>query len=202
MGAVKHVGIIADEFEADEKSYKIIDSIIETQLKQKIPIVTIALSNIENVNEYFDQLSQNKLIHENKIKISVLGRWFDESEQVVDSIKKLMDETKDYDGYFLNFCINYDGREEILAAMKLIARKVKADKLDVDMINYPDIKENLYTSYFLPPNVIVKTGKSRKLSGFLLWDCINAYIYFTRKPWKDFSSSELEKIAKIYEKSD
>jgi tritrans,polycis-undecaprenyl-diphosphate synthase [geranylgeranyl-diphosphate specific] len=201
VAKARHVGVIAEEFESSEKAFDILYSLIESQIKHNVPILTIALGKIDNMNVYFDELSEDPLIHENKVKISILGKWFDESETNVEAIKKIMEETRDYDSYFLNFCINYDGREEILTAMKLIARKVQAGKLDVDMINYSDIKESLYTSYFLPPDIIMKTGKTRKLSGFLLWDCINAYIYFTRKPWKDFSKGEFEKIIRIYEKN-
>ena len=69
MGAAKHIGIIADEFELVEKSFKVIDALIESQVKKNIPIITIALGEIQEINKYFDTLASNPTIHENKIKI-------------------------------------------------------------------------------------------------------------------------------------
>jgi len=62
------------------------------------------------------------------------------------------------------------------------------------MISKKDIKENLYSSYFIPPDYMVINSGKRSLDGFLLWDCANAKIYFSDKLWPDFSRDELEKV--------
>src|SRR5690606_40296287 len=57
--------------------------------------------------------------------------------------------SKDYDKHFLNFCIQYDGQEDIAEASKMIARKILTGKLTVDDITPQTIKENVYSSYFI-----------------------------------------------------
>jgi undecaprenyl diphosphate synthase len=196
----KHVGIIIStnkEKQIDEKSFENINEIIKSQIKNKIPMLTIyvpkQLCN-EKLSQFLESPELQWAVKGNQIKISILGKWYDMPVQILESIKKSITETKDYDKYFLNLCINYDGQQEIVDACKIIAMKIKNGKLDPEAITKEDIKENLYTSYFLPPDMIIKTGKQKKTKGFMLWDSTNSEIYFTEEDWEKFSAKEFEKI--------
>jgi undecaprenyl diphosphate synthase len=112
---------------------------------------------------------------------------------MIESIKKIIDSTKDYDNYFVNFCINYDGQEEIVDACKMVARRVKLGKIEVDSITKETIKDDLYSSYFLPPDFIFVTGKKRSVSGFLLWDSVNSEIVFTNRLFPELTVKDIEK---------
>jgi len=189
-----------------------IKDFIDIQSRYNIPIFTVyILSSSEKNNEnfgaiidalssFFNDLSTEKKIHHNKIKISVLGKWYNMPGKVVDAIKKISDETKEYDKYFLNFCINYDGQEEIADACRLLGKKIKAEKMDPEAITKEMIKENLYSSYFMPPELLIVMDGAKHLSGFLLWDSINAKIYFSDKNWSDFSSNDLVKALAQFHK--
>ena len=111
----------------------------------------------------------------------------------LEAVKKTLDETKDYDSFFVNFCLNYDGQEEIVDSCKLIIKQILANKLSESAINREIIKENLYTSYFIPPDLIIKSGEQKETS-FLLWDSVGASIYFTRRAFPEFSLEELNRI--------
>ncbi len=187
--------------EAYRQSLINIKETIKSQIKLNIPITTFYLlstdiKDFEPLSElvdflvmFFNELPKMKLIKNNKIKISVLGKWYDLPGRVVEPIKKSLDETKEYDNYFVNFCINYDGQEEIVDACKLLARQVKAEKIDIDAIDKSSIKENIYASYSPPPNIIIKNGK-KKTPNFLLWDSVNSFIYFSEKLWPDFKKKK------------
>lgn len=206
----KHVAITMDgvmqwaerEKKSLEEAYRIsfqrMIELFRLQVKHNIPITTVYLmpqSTLEGENfttfvdlleEAFTSISELDFIHKHKIKISVIGKWYDLPGRIVESVRTLINETKDYDYYFFNLCINYSGQEEIVDACKLIARKIKADKIDPESINKETIKENLYTSYFLPPELIIKTGIKNELNGFLLWDSAQSKIYFSHVLWPDF----------------
>jgi undecaprenyl diphosphate synthase len=200
-----------------EKVYKrsnvIILSTIATSVKLHTPITTFYLLStktnelehfsevVDSLTEFFNELSNKELIHKNKIKISVLGKWYDLPGKFVDSIKNLMEKTKEYDSYFVNFCINYDGQEEIVDGVRLMSRQIKAGKLDPELINKEMIKENIYSSYFLPPDLIIING-SKKTSDLLLWDSTNAKVYFTNKLWPDFDRIELMDAIREYQKGE
>lgn len=196
--------------EAYKKSNLLINEAIETQIKNNIPILTIYLMRsdikedesfsiiIDSMIALFKEISGSEIISKNMVKISVLGKWYDFPGRAVDIIKEAIDKTKEYDNFFVNFCINYDGQEEIVDACKLIARQIKADKIDVDSINKETIKENIYSSYFLPPDLIIKNGKKNLMPGLLLWDSVNSKIFFTGKLWPDFGKSDFAKALEIY----
>ena len=132
------------------------------------------------------------------MRVFIIGRWYDIDSELADTLKLLMEKTKEYDKFFLNFCINYDGQEELLGSIRLIVRKILADKLKEEDLTSQVIKENLYTSYFPPPELIIEPGQ--KYSGILLWDAKGALIYFTREPWMLFSKKEYDKAISFFNK--
>jgi undecaprenyl diphosphate synthase len=146
-------------------------------------------------------LTEDKFIHDNKIKIGIIGKWYDLPNNVVEPIKKIIDITKEYEEFYLNFCLNYNGQEEIVDACKLIARKVEAEKIEVDSISKEMIKENLYSSYFIPPEIIIVNGTKKKKTDLLLWDSANSLIFFTKTLWPDFDKSSLMDAINDYQKS-
>ena len=95
--------------------------------------------------------------------------------------------------FFLNFCLNYDGQEELVDALKLINRQVLAGKLSPENITGDTIKENLYTSYFISPDLMIKNSESR-MDTFFLWDCVGAKRHFTGQDFPEFSKSDFEKV--------
>jgi undecaprenyl diphosphate synthase len=220
----KHIAVIMDgSFEFAEKNKIPIEEICKKDLinvknitkiciKLNIPIITFYLPTdkikdsqyfptmMDSIEEFFEQLSEWDVIHQNQIKISVLGKWYDLPWRVVDSIKAAIDVTKDYDKFFLNLCINYDGQEEIVDACKLIARQITSGKIDPESINKELIKENIYSSYFLPPDLIIKTGRESKLKGLLLWDSVYSRIHFAEKPWPQFFKSDFLKAIEEYQR--
>ena len=115
------------------------------------------------------------------------------------TIKQAINETKNHDRFFLNLCVNYNGQSEIVDACKLIVRKALSGSIEINEINKESIKDNLYSSYFLQPDIIIKTGKKQTWSNLLLWDSPEAYYYHADKPFNDLKISDIEKaVEKFY----
>lgn len=198
--------------EGYEKRLEKVEELLKFQIKNDIPIMTYFLLSanikesetynycVDSLVDFFNRLLENKAISDNKIKISILGKWYNLPGRLVDPIKKLIDETRDYDNYFLNFCINYDGQEEIVDACKLISRRAQLGRIDSEAISKDMIKEDLYSSYFLPPSLIIVSGKHKTLRGFLLWDSRRSTIYFSDTLWQDFDEKEFKKAITYWKK--
>jgi undecaprenyl diphosphate synthase len=180
---------------------------IEATTKFEIPVLTLLLcpsrrkdpAEQDSFIQLFKSPRLKDLLHKNQVKLSVLGKWYDLPGHLVQEIKDLIDSTKDFDRFFVNFCINYNGQDEIVDACKLISRKIKAQKLEISSINRETIKDNLYSSYFLPPDMIIKTGKRRSWSDLLLWDSPNARYFFTNKYFLDLSPQDLWDILREFQ---
>lgn len=196
--------------EVYKKSVEIILKLINEQVSLNIPIISFFLLStdlksqeqfsilIDNLTKFFNDLNENEIIIKNKIKVSILGKWYDLPGRLVDSIKKIIDKTKDYDTYFVNFCLNYDGQEELLDAIKLLARQIKADKVDADSITKEMIKENLASSYFIPPDLIIVNGEKKETTGIFLWDSSHAQIFITNKLFPEFSTNDFNNAIKDF----
>ena len=181
---------------------------MRAEVELNIPILTVFLFStkqdlskvgiiVDTLTEFFEELAKDEDVIKNQVKISVLGKWYNLPSRLVEAIKGVIDETKEFDKFFLNFCIHYDGQEEIVDAVRLITKRILAEKLDPDAIDAETIKEDLYTSYFLAPDLMIINGDKR-LDGFLLWDSSNAVIYFTGKHWPDFDVRDLKKAIELF----
>lgn len=188
--------------QAVSKHIELLDELVDLQLKYENRVLSINLSEhegmLEDLKAFFKHLINDERIHKNQVRVFIIGHWYELDSELVDIFKQLMEKTKDYDKFFLNFCINYDGQEEVLGAIRLIVRKILAEKLKEEDLTNAIIKENLYTSYFPPPELIIDPGL--KYSGMLLWDSKGALIYFTNQPWLCFDKKEYDKAVDFYNK--
>ena len=190
---IQHLAISIDQIKDPDRFVEKIKNLAEKCIDKQIPVLTLNLPEVDfdALNRIVALISSWEKIHSEKMKINVFGKWYDLAWRVVEEIKNLINETKDYDGFFLNFCIMYDGQEEIVDACKLLAKQSQIEKISPYQINKMDIKENLYTSAFMPPAKILVTGDKKKLNGFLLWDSKKANIIFLDKEFDDIDIEEL-----------
>ena len=94
----------------------------------------------------------------------------------------------------LNLALNYGSKEEILNACKrLIGQKIK-------LINIKNFEKKLYTNEMPDPDILIRTGGTKRLSNFLLWQLAYAEIFFIDKLWPDFNESDFNKIILKYNK--
>ena len=216
MAMPRHVAISLDDIfdwcrrnnteisDGCNRYFDLLTRLLEQQVKSKIPIFTIyLLPDSEPSDDYlvfsdcmadfFYELANKPFISGHKIKVSIFGKWYKLPGKAVESLKKIIEDTRDYDNFFVNFCVNYDGQEEIADACRLIAKQVELGKIDAEMIIKDTIKENIYSSYFLAPDLILIYGE-RKLNGLLLWDSVKSSIVFADKSFMEFEESDIKNL--------
>ena len=84
--------------------------------------------------------------------------------------------------------MNYGSKEEIIKACKKLA-KGKQKKIDVN-----SFEKKLYTRNIPDPEILIRTGGTKRLSNFLLWQLAYTEIFFVNKLWPDFNSNDFNKI--------
>ncbi len=188
-----------------ELALKKVSELVSIQIKLNVPILTLMFENkvdvdLKFIDSLITHLQNDESIRTNKIKVMVIGNWFDLPIATTENIKKLMEGTKDYDNFFLNLLVNYNGREEVITAIRLLTLKAVNKQIDVEKIDAEMIKESLYTSYFVPPEILIECAY--KYSGMLLWDLPGTIIYLTgSKHWIDLDKKEFEEALGSYKKS-
>lgn len=135
----------------------------------------------------------NRLEKEN-IRLKMIGRIKDLPEDLQEAILDGEKRTKDCTGGDLNVALSYGGRAEIVDAVQKLLNSGKK----IDEITEESISENLYTSGQPEPDLIIRTGGTKRLSNFLMWQSAYSEVYFSDTLWPDFNEAELDKALEFY----
>lgn len=150
------------------------------------------------LQSYLDDYS--KRADTENIRVKILGDITALSEGMQKSIIKCMERTKNNTGVTFNIALNYGGRDEIIRAVKEIAKKVKEGKIDVDDIKEDFMSEHLYTKNEPDPDLVIRTSGELRLSNFLPWQSVYSELLFIQKNWPDFEEEDLDKAIIEYQK--
>jgi undecaprenyl diphosphate synthase len=134
------------------------------------------------------------------IKLRVIGERENIPADIQNKINKLVEKTKNNTGLVLNIAFNYGGRNEIVHASKVIAEKVKSGEIEIEDITTELISDNLYTAGQADPDLLIRTSKELRTSGFLPWQITYSEFYFVEKFWPEFLEDDLIEAIKIYQK--
>ncbi|MFP4116979.1 MAG: polyprenyl diphosphate synthase [Candidatus Aenigmatarchaeota archaeon] len=221
----EHVAIIMDgnrrwakqrscsPWEGHKKGEEVVEEVLEKALGMNIKHTTFWTLSLDNVEkrseeeveylmdlfvENFKRIKEEERIHENEVKINVLGRWKQIlPERVTEAIEEAVEATKDYSNYYLNLLIAYSGKDEMLRAI----RRITEDSPDKGDITSELIKKNLFTSELPPVDLMIRTGgEPHNSTGFMMWDTANSQYYFSEKLWPEFSSEDFEEAVEDYRK--
>jgi undecaprenyl diphosphate synthase len=107
-------------------------------------------------------------------------------EVLVDAINKTTNNT----GLVLNLALNYSGRNEIIEAVKNIARDVAVGRIKPDSIDDGLFATYLQTNGLPDPDLLIRTSGEMRISNFLLWQTSYTELYVTDVLWPDFSEDD------------
>ncbi len=144
----------------------------------------------------FKELAEDPRVHDRKIRIRAIGQIELLPEDVRHEIAVTESATKDYDGFTLNICVAYGGKEEIFEAVKKIMRLVKQKMIDVADLTLEKFESQLFLKS--EPDLIIRTGGECRTSNFLPWQSGYSEWFFVDKLLPDFEREDLEKIIDEY----
>ena len=121
-----------------------------------------------------------------KVKINFLGRIYLFPDFLQKKMKELSKLTENNKPYTVNFMMAYGGRAEIVDAVNEILRR------GLKSINEKELENFLYTKGIVDPDLIIRTGGEKRLSGFLSWQSSYSELIFIDKLWPDFEEKDLE----------
>jgi undecaprenyl diphosphate synthase len=134
----------------------------------------------------------------NNMKVRVIGDISRLPGDMIKSIRELEEVSKDNTGLNFQVAINYGGRDELLRAVRALARDVKTNKTEIDDIDEKIFEQYLDTKDIPEPDLLIRTSGEQRLSNFLLWQMAYTEFYFTDVLWPDFSKEELLKAVEYY----
>lgn len=179
-----------------------VERIIKQSIKNKIKFLTLFAFSTENwkrpkkeINYLFNLLENfliNKIddLHKQNIKLKIIGsKNFSKKLNLLLNLaeKKTSKNTK----IQINLALNYGSKLELIDAIK----KLQKNK---DKIDEKNIEKFLYTKNIPDPDLMIRTGNTKRLSNFLLWQLAYSEIFFEKKMWPDFNDQDYLKIIKEY----
>ena len=179
-----------------------VEKIIKKSIEKKIKYLTLFAFSSENwkrpefeINYLFKLLENfldKKLPNLNKqnIKLKIIGRK-SFSSNLNRSLKNAEKLTSQNNKLQINLALNYGSKNEIIDGIKSLIKNKKK-------ITQKNISESLYTKNIPDPDILIRTGETKRLSNFLLWQLAYTEIFFEKKLWPDFNESDYDKIIKKY----
>ena len=216
MNPLNHVAIIMDgngrwglkhknsRNEGHKAGLKTVEKILKETINQKIKYLTLFAFSTENWNRpkkevsYLFNLLENYLskrineLNKKNIKLNIIGtKNFSKklNKILISSEKKTLKNTK----LQINLALNYGSKFEILNALKIMNK-------NNDEINEKNFKKYLQTKNTPDPDLLIRTGNTKRLSNFLLWQLAYTEIFFEKKLWPDFNEKDYVRIIKKFKK--
>lgn len=210
-----HLGIILDGnrrwaeerglpvFEGHKNGLEKVKKLIKWCLDKDIKILTLFVFSTENWKRdrgeinYLMGLAKEaisgdlKKFQKEGIKIKVIGQRERMPKFLQRAIVRAEKITENNKEMVINFAMSYGGRAEIIEAIKKIIKK----KIPPEKITEETIKENLWTS---DVDLVIRTGKEKRISNFLIWQAAYSEFYFCEKYWPDFTEKDLDKVLLDY----
>ncbi len=214
MNPLNHVAIIMDGNGRWGLKYKnsrnaghkaglnTVEKIIKETVKNKIKFLTLYAFSTENWKrpkkeiKYLFNLLENFLnsrieeLHKKNIKLKIIGvknfspklnKLLNFSEKKTFKNKKLQ----------INLALNYGSKFELINAFK----KLKKNK---EKISENNLTKYLQTRNIPDPDLLIRTGNTKRLSNFLLWQLAYAEIFFEKKLWPEFNEQDYNRIIKKF----
>ncbi len=171
----------------------------------KIKVATFYTLSLENItrsttemNVLFsifekeaDKILKEEVFKTHEFAIKFLGQLERFPERLKGKMDLIQQRSQDYTKRMINVAIGYNGRTEIVDATKKMVQDVLDKKIDKDSINEESFKNYLYSN-FTDPDMIVRTGYTQRLSGFLTYQSVYSELYFLNKYWPEFTKVDLD----------
>ena len=215
MNPIQHVAIIMDGNGRWGKKYKnsrnaghraglnTVEKIINSSIQNKIKYLTLYAFSTENwkrppneikflfklLNNFIDQKIDE--FNKNNIKLKIIGNVNAFNLKLKKKLIKTEEMTKNNMRLQVNLALNYGSKSELIYAFN----KLKKNKLSITEKN---LEKYLYTDKIPDPDILIRTGNTKRLSNFLLWQLAYTEIFFEKKLWPDFNRKDYSKILKKF----
>ena len=184
------------------KGVETVKKVVKESVRLKIPIISFYVFSSENwkrpsnekkflfnlIQNYFSK-ELERIISEG-IRINIIGEISKLSLDLKLILKKTQELTQKNKKIIVNLAINYGSKFEIIQALKKTRKN----------ISIKNFEKNLYTKNMPDPDILVRTGGYKRLSNFMLWQLAYSELFFFKKFWPEFNSTDLKKIIRDFKK--
>ena len=213
----RHIAIIMDgngrwaqknrlpRVEGHRRGVKTVDKIVTLCTEMHIEALTLYSFSDENWNrprtevealmKILDQYLNRELerMKRENIRFNTIGRIHELPPAIQKLARRAKDYTRNNDGLVLTLALSYGGRQEIIDAVRKIAKQVQEGVLPIEDIDFRVMESYLYTHDLPDPDLLIRTSGEKRISNFLLYQMAYTELYYTQVLWPQFTEDDLLK---------
>jgi len=213
----RHIAIIMDgngrwaqknrlpRVEGHRRGVKTVDKIVTLCTEMHIEALTLYSFSDENWNrprtevealmKILDQYLNRELerMKRENIRFNTIGRIHELPPAIQKLARRAKDSTRNNDGLVLTLALSYGGRQEIIDAVRKIAKQVQEGVLPIEDIDFRVMESCLYTHDLPDPDLLIRTSGEKRISNFLLYQMAYTELHYTQVLWPQFTEDDLLK---------
>lgn len=221
-GAPRHVAIIMDgngrwarergwlRLKGHEQGARNVRTICSACIAEGVEYLTLYAFSTENWKRPAPEVGGLMLLLErflaeqvadmnaNGVRLAVIGRVEELPAPVLKRLNRAIEETSGNNRLTLTLALNYGGRDEILDAVRSLARDVAAGRVSPEAITAETFESRLHTAGMPDPDLLIRTSGELRLSNFLPWQLSYTEIHVTPVFWPDFGPADLSRAITDY----
>ena len=210
----KHVAIIMDgngrwaknngflRGTGHKKGVNSVRAAVEASVELGISVLTLYAFSTENWNRPKSEINalmelllsslikESSTFKKNNIQLFSIGEKHTLPNNCRKKLDQIIEETAQNNGLKLVIALSYSSKLEMINSIKKIAQKVANNSIKVDDINEAYLSNELYTSDYPDPDLLIRTSVEYRVSNFLLWQIAYTELYFSPKLWPDFNKND------------
>jgi len=136
------------------------------------------------------------------VRIRVIGDMSKLPRRTRVTFEDAIAKTAGNEGMTLVIAVNYGARQEIVRAVRAIARKAASGELDetgIEALDDVAFANYLDTKQIPDPDLLIRTSGEYRISNFLLYQIAYTEMYITPTLWPDFDEYELLRAIIAYQ---
>jgi undecaprenyl diphosphate synthase len=129
-------------------------------------------------------------LHREGVRVQVIGDYKAFRPDIVKTVEKAVERTRDNRRMTLAVALNYGSRAELAGAARRLAARAAVGELALTAIDEAALEAELETEGLPPLDLLIRTSGEYRLSNFLLWQAAYAELLFVETLWPDFGADE------------
>jgi len=179
-----------------------VEIIIKETIKNNIKFLTLYAFSTENwkrpkkeikfLFNLLEKFLKDKIedLNKQKIRLKIIGKK-NFSSELNNLLRRSEKKTLKNRRLQINLALNYGSKAELISAFN----ELKKNK---EVVNKKNLEKYLQTKNTPDPDLLIRTGDTKRLSNFLLWQLAYSEIFFEKKLWPDFNKKDYNKIIRKY----
>ncbi|HBL98509.1 TPA: di-trans,poly-cis-decaprenylcistransferase [Candidatus Dependentiae bacterium] len=200
-------------WEGHESGTKPVKTSVRFCIDQEIPYLSLYAFSLENFKRSPEELEhlfaiiaagleeeEMQELLTKGVRIKFVGDRSQFPSSLCETIESYERKTADGTKLLLNILFCYGGKQEIVAAVQEIAKKVQSGDLKPGDVSTKTIDDYIWMAGVPAPDLVVRTGGEQRLSNFMPWQSAYSELLFVDTYWPAITYNDLKKVVEDYMK--